>query len=106
MNDPIKEAYVESLEEAKKIVLNRGEDYGGFTINDYMPHGHASYHQMCFLKVQRALSETRNDRDPSDSLLDLINYAAFWLGYCREEEKKYAQEIVKVDPIFGKEVPS
>ena len=25
MNDPIKEAYVESLEEAKKIVLNRKE---------------------------------------------------------------------------------
>ena len=86
--DPVKDEYLQILEDASFIVTGRAESYDGFTIDDYMPHGDESYHQMCFLKVQRALSECRNGRSPEDSLLDLINYAAFWLGKHRAAAKQ------------------
>ncbi len=82
--DPILPMVEEIFHNCMETLKRRGEDYSSvFNINDYMPHGHLSYHQMCHLKVMRALSEAVAGRDPQDSLLDLINYAAFWLAYER-----------------------
>lgn len=76
------------LEERKSSYANNG-----MTVNDYMPFGHLSYAQMVQLKAKRieslaaflAFSEASDDpkkvADLKDSLLDIINYAAFYAAW-------------------------
>lgn len=79
VEDPIATGAVVVLEECKQLLEDRGRQYGGsLTVSDYMPHGNLSYHQMCWLKLQRAWNQIQTGQNPEDSLLDLINYAAFW----------------------------
>lgn len=78
-----------------KILEERKASYGnnGMTVNDYMPFGHLSYAHMVQLKSGRieslaaflAFSEHSDDpkklADLKDSLLDIINYAAFYAAW-------------------------
>lgn len=48
---------------------------------DYFIRGEQSYMQMVWLKTLRAMNQVEAGKDPSDSLLDMINYAAFFLAY-------------------------
>lgn len=75
-----------------KILEERKASYGnnGMTVNDYMPFGHLSYAHMVQLKAKRIeslasylhLSDERKQLiDLKDSLLDLINYTAFYAAW-------------------------
>ena len=70
------------LLEAARLRAERGRGYnhGHINIENYFPLGDASYFQMVWLKTLRLQSILEGATgDPKDSLLDLINYATFWL---------------------------
>lgn len=84
MNDPIKEGTLRALEEAKKTLVQRGEQYDTFPVDDYMlklPQAPpmVGYMQMLHLKTLRAISCTLAGEHEGalDSLKDLINYSGF-----------------------------
>lgn len=82
-------AQIETIfQEATQLLAQRGHQYGGAQVDDYFPHGDFSYHQMCHLKLLRALSQVRLEESPLDSLLDLLNYTAFWIAYTKLKEVK------------------
>lgn len=77
-----------ALGEAGLLFERKGRDYNtGFGRDDYFPMGLQSYAQMVWVKAMRLLSFARAPRAEvhekiRDTLLDLINYAAFaadWL---------------------------
>lgn len=113
-SDKILRGALQAFGEAQKKLEERGVSYGGMSVDDYMPFGATSYLQMVFLKAARAVSswkvhqqqeiaadhelgglesaskEERDELDESldsleDSLVDLINYAAFAYAYVRIE---------------------
>ncbi len=73
---------------ASEIRRRKGEDYNGqqIEIKDYFPFGHFSYGQMIHLKSLRMISLVRligEGKEPNfdgilDTLLDLVNYCAFY----------------------------
>ena len=71
------------LKEAAALASRKAEDYnGGPTRDDYFPFGQYSYTQMIHTKALRLQSLTMNEDEPNyegirDTLLDIINYAAF-----------------------------
>ena len=75
-----------ALVRANDILRKKSEDYG--TVGDYakkryFPFGHKSYVQMIHTKVQRLIALVTQEGGPNfesldDTLLDLINYAAFY----------------------------
>ncbi len=76
------------LLEVSRLRASQGRNYNnsGVAISDYFPMGHASYFQMVHLKTKRlqSLLEMGADVEPHheglrDSLLDLLNYAVFWV---------------------------
>ena len=78
--DPIIKGAFREFEAARELLEERGQTYGGLTVDDYMPFGLESYVQMVHLKSSRAVSTLKQGRpaeDLLDSLRDLINYAAF-----------------------------
>lgn len=74
--------------EITKLRKQKGKDYNdGFEINDYFPFGHESYAQMLYMKVTRFISlvnqhrkgQTPNFEGIRDTVLDLLNYATYYL---------------------------
>lgn len=75
--------------ELAELRMKKGEDYnvGGPTIADYFPFGHRSYAQMVHVKglrIQSLLAVLDAGREPNfeglrDTLLDLLNYATFYV---------------------------
>ncbi len=85
-----------ALIEAAKLQKRKGEDYGTTDLarSAYMPYGHQSYLHMLHTKLKRVeavvLAEKGtpvNFESAHDSLLDLINYASFYVAFLKQEEK-------------------
>lgn len=84
--------YLEALAKAAKVVIKKTDDYnnGANDFNhanrdSYFPFGIKSYAQMIHVKSQRLVSLANEEKTPNfesieDSLIDLINYAAFYIG--------------------------
>ena len=74
------------LLEAAALASRKSKDYnGGPSRDDYFPFGQYSYTQMIHTKALRLQSLTLNEEEPNfegirDTLLDIINYAAFNLN--------------------------
>lgn len=73
-------------DEAKEISLRKAKDYQNSTIErkEYFPFGELSYLQMLIVKITRLKSLTEEKREAKnesvrDTLLDLMNYTAFWI---------------------------
>lgn len=83
--DEILEGAIRALAQAQTVLAQRGECYNHFKVDAYMlkPPGDsdnlAGYMQMVHLKTLRTFSclHTFQREQAMDSLLDLINYAAF-----------------------------
>ena len=84
--------YLAAIKPAMEIVVKKGEDYNNkSSIHDYFPLGDASYFQMLFIKVMRLKSLINKDSKPNfdsklDTIVDLINYAVFYLEYLQNQE--------------------
>ena len=92
-----REKYLALLEPAINMVTKKQADYQGVIVglHDYFPFGDKSYVQMLHVKTQRLVSLAGKGGDPTnesvkDSVLDLINYAVFYLDFLQ----KRAESIV------------
>lgn len=80
--------------EAMKLAAEKAKDYqAGVSRSDYFPHGLYSYSTMVMIKAQRIKSLVASDVSPAneslrDSLLDLINYAAFTISHIDSSENE------------------
>ena len=84
-----KKRYLELLAPVLELVAAKGEDYNtGVALHDYFPFGHKSYIQMVHLKALRLVAIADNEEPNFDSVkdtvMDLINYAVFYLDYLNE----------------------
>ena len=79
--------YLALIEPAMLLATRKSEDYQSAIVKlkDYFPFGDKSYVQMLHLKTLRLVSlaenPTPNFEAAQDSVLDLINYAVFYLEY-------------------------
>jgi len=74
-----------AIREAVELSFRKAQDYndGDVTRDDYFPFGDISYLQMLWVKMMRLRSlhdksEGANFESLRDTLLDMINYSAFW----------------------------
>jgi hypothetical protein len=85
-----KQRYLDLIQPAIAVVVKKHEDYqAGLKLNSYFPFGHKSHVQMLHVKCQRLVSLVKADKEPVneavvDSVLDLINYAVFYLDYIED----------------------
>ena len=85
--------YLELINPAIVLVQKKHQDYNkGLELDQYFPFGDASYVQMLHVKQCRLLSlvatnTTENFESKKDTVLDLINYAVFYLAYLNNLEK-------------------
>ena len=85
--------YLELISPAIVLVQKKHQDYNkGLELDQYFPFGDASYVQMLHVKQCRLLSlvstnATENFESKKDTVLDLINYAVFYLAYLNNLEK-------------------
>lgn len=85
--------YLELINPAIVLVQKKHQDYNkGLELEQYFPFGDASYVQMLHVKQCRLLSlvstnTTENFESKKDTILDLINYAVFYLAYLNNLEK-------------------
>lgn len=87
------------LNEAREIQLKKAQDYQNTASSvkaaDYYPRGIASIHDMMntkMLRIKSIIETMQNSKDHDtnfesiqDSAIDLINYASFFVEYCRKE---------------------
>ena len=84
---------IDILEKAAALKQQKSKDYQGsqFTEADYFPFGHLSYIHMLHTKMLRIRSvaeqKETNFESLSDSLLDIINYAAMYAAWVENNEK-------------------
>lgn len=78
--------YLSLIEPALALVAAKHEDYGNqaLGLETYFPFGDKSYLQMMHVKMQRLISLVQSEEEPNfesmrDTVLDLINYAVFFL---------------------------
>ena len=80
------------LKEAAALASRKAKDYNeGPTRDDYFPFGQYSYTQMIHIKALRLQSLTLQEGEANfegirDTLLDIINYAAFNVNAIDREE--------------------
>ena len=78
---------IEILEDAAELKRKKEADYLDSNIKeeDYFPFGHGSYIQMLHTKMMRIRSvagkESLNHESLTDSLIDMINYAAMYAAW-------------------------
>ena len=78
---------IDIIDKAKELKLRKSKDYQGsqFTEDDYFPFGHTSYIHMMHTKMLRIRSvaeqESTNFESLTDSLIDMINYAAMYAAW-------------------------
>lgn len=81
------------LETARELKLRKSKDYQGsqFTEEDYFPFGHKSYIHMMHTKMLRIRSvaeqEGTNFESLTDSLIDMINYAAMYAAWVENNKE-------------------
>ena len=82
--------YAMLIKPAIDIAIKKHEDYNSSVkLEDYFPFGDASYVQMLYVKCLRLVSlvdnPTPNFESTKDTVLDLINYAVFYLDYLKDK---------------------
>lgn len=88
------------LAEAGLVAVRKGKDYNtGVSRDDYFPLGLASYAQMIWVKCLRLVSFAKMPRSEEnegvrDTLLDLINYAAFAADWLHRQSLRLKKESV------------
>lgn len=82
--------YRSIIDELITLYRERGKSYNtsGISVHDYFPLGRMSYFQMLWVKMLRTMAGVKEDREIDDSLLDLINYAIFFLDYERKQQRR------------------
>jgi len=85
--------YYELIEPAVAIVAKKHQDYNNESLGleSYFPLGHQSYAQMLHVKCQRIVGLVKEGNKPNfesvnDTVLDLINYAVFYLDFLKKEK--------------------
>lgn len=85
--------YLELIQPAIDIVVKKHEDYNNESLGlkNYFPFGDQSYVQMLHVKSQRLVGLTQsgavaNFESVNDTVLDLINYAVFYLKFLKDEQ--------------------
>ena len=82
------------LHRAKETTISRGKAWNSFkTLPEQFVFGETSHAQHVWQKTVRAISafEAEHGEALDDSLIDLINYAAFWLAYRNLQRKASGQ---------------
>lgn len=96
------------LHDAADLMERKSKDYQGstYTLTDYFPYGHTSYLQMLHTKMTRIKSVAEredsnavNFESLEDSLIDLINYSAFYIEFLRNQTTAEQSEI---DALVGR----
>lgn len=91
-----KQEYLDVIAEPMALCTKKSKDYQGaetsIGLHDYFPFADASYVQMLWVKVLRLVSLTSQTGEPNfestkDSVVDLINYAVFYLQYLQSLEQ-------------------
>ena len=78
--------------EAAALCESKSEDYGDKDLSraSYHPFGHVSYLQMLHVKLERLKSvadqESPNYESGRDSVIDLMNYASFYVAWMDEQQ--------------------
>lgn len=87
--------YLKLIDPAVVLVIRKHKDYnsGGDDLHGYFPFGDKSYVQMLHTKARRLVSLAQQDSTPNfesvqDTVLDLINYAVFYLEYMEANHAK------------------
>lgn len=89
-----RQRYLDLINPAIVLVQKKHEDYNkGLQLAEYFPFGDASYVQMLHVKQCRLLSLVSTDsmenfESKKDTVLDLINYAVFYLAYLEAHDVK------------------
>jgi hypothetical protein len=85
--------YLALINPAIEIVAAKHEDYGNqaLGLESYFPFGDKSYLQMMHVKMQRLISLAQSEEEPNfesmhDTVLDLINYAVFFLDTWEQDD--------------------
>lgn len=87
----------QAFKEAAFLRLKKGEDYNTSTaLEDYFPFGNESYAQMLHLKnlrIKSLLARSRagkaaNFEGLRDTLLDMLNYASFYIEWLDNQKQK------------------
>jgi len=87
--------YLELLAPAARMVFTKGEDYNNKGQDDlhlYFPFEDKSYAQLLYMKARRIVSLAKQTGEPNhekvtDSVLDLINYAVFYLDFLDQRKE-------------------
>ena len=87
--------YLSLINPAIVLVVKKSQDYdngGADDLHEYFPFDDKSYVQMLHMKAKRLVSLTKQTAPPNfesakDSVLDLINYAVFYLDYLDRKDK-------------------
>ena len=83
---------IDILEQAAELKRRKSQDYQGsqFTEQDYFPFGHLSYIHMMHTKMLRIRSVAEQDNTNfeslTDSLIDMINYAAMYAAWVENND--------------------
>ena len=83
--------YMALIQPAMETVVKKHQDYNSaVTLEQYFPFGDKSYVQMLHVKTLRLVSLADNPKpnfeSAKDSVLDLINYAVFYLDHLQRKE--------------------
>ena len=88
---------IDIMNRAIDLKLQKSKDYQGsqFTEEDYFPFGHLSFIHMLHTKLLRIRSvaeqvgqgDKPNFESLSDSLIDMINYAAMYAAWVENQEE-------------------
>jgi hypothetical protein len=78
----------------KALLEKKAQDYGSdqTSVHNYFPFGDQSYVQMLHIKTARLVALTSSNRPANfesrkDTVVDLINYAVFYLDYLNRSTK-------------------
>lgn len=86
--------YLALLEPAMKIVVAKHQDYNkAVELSAYFPFQDKSYIQMLHVKAMRLVSLASTNQEPNfesvqDTVIDMINYAVFYLDYLESTNAK------------------
>ena len=85
---------IDIMNRAIDLKIEKSKDYQGsqFTESDYFPFGHLSFIHMLHTKMLRVRSVAeqegnQNFESLSDSLIDMINYAAMYAAWVDNQEE-------------------
>ena len=102
---------VDIMQQAIDLKLKKSKDYQGsqFTEEDYFPFGHLSFIHMLHTKMLRIRSVAeqegqQNFESLTDSLIDMINYAAMYAAWCENKSNSTDTEAdieAELDAIFN-----